>query len=55
MYFNNKNELILLLTLNIQIEIEKYAPVKDRVLEIDFGREVPVYMSINDKPYIKNY
>ncbi|AQS04999.1 hypothetical protein [Clostridium beijerinckii] len=53
MYFNNKNELILLLTLNIQIEIEKYAPVKDRVLEIDFGREVPVYMSINDKPYIK--
>ncbi|WP_099716607.1 hypothetical protein [Clostridium sp. LS] len=53
MYFNNKNELILILTLNIPMKKEKYTPIKDRVLEIDFGKEVPVYMSINDKPYIK--
>lgn len=53
-YFNNKNELILMLTLKISMKNEKYIPVKDRALEISFGMEVPVYMSINDKPYIRN-
>lgn len=53
MYFNNKNELILILTLNIPFKNEKYEPIKNRALEINFGEEVPVYMSISDKPYLK--
>ncbi|AQS18270.1 transposase [Clostridium beijerinckii] len=53
LYFNDKNELILMLTLKIPIEKEKYIPVKDRALEVNFGMEVPICMYISDKPYIK--
>ncbi|WP_297425579.1 hypothetical protein [Clostridium sp.] len=53
LYFNNKNELILMLTLNTPIEKENYTPVKDRILEVIFGVEVPIYIYISDKPYIE--
>jgi transposase, IS605 OrfB family, central region len=53
LYFNNKNELMLMLTLNIPIEKEKYTPVQDRVLVINFAVEVLIYMYIGDKPYIE--
>lgn len=53
LYFNKKNELILMLTLNIPIEIEKNLPIKDRTLEVKFGIDVPIYMFINDKPNIE--
>jgi hypothetical protein len=44
---------MLMLTLKIEQKEEKYEPVKDRQLNIIFGEKVPVYMLINDKPYIK--
>lgn len=53
LHFNNKNELILILTIDIPIQIEGFTPIKDRVLGIDLGMAVPVYMSVNTISYIK--
>lgn len=53
MYFNKKNELMLMLTLKIEQKEEEFKPVKNRQLEIIFGEKVPIYMLISDKPYIK--
>lgn len=51
--FNNKNELILILTIDIPVVNNIYEPVKGRVLGIDLGMAVPVYMSLSDIPYIR--
>lgn len=53
LYFNNKNELILALTIDIPESQAKRDIVKDRVLGVDLGLAVPVYMSLNDIAYIK--
>ncbi len=53
LYFNKKNELILILTIDIPTAKSSYEPIKDRILGVDLGMAVPVYMSINDNSYIK--
>lgn len=52
-YYNNKKELILVLNYDIpELKIHKSFE-KGRSLGVDLGRVVPIYMSLNDKAYIK--
>ncbi|WP_300902212.1 transposase [uncultured Clostridium sp.] len=53
LYFNNKNELILILTISLP-DIENKNTFKvGRTLGVDLGINVPAFMSINDAPYIR--
>lgn len=54
LYFNKKNELILILTLNIgDVKKQENEIVKERTLGVDLGIAVPVYMALNDITYIR--
>lgn len=53
LYFNKKNELILILTIDVPKVKAVRNPVKSRTLGVDLGMAVPVYMSLNDVGYIR--
>lgn len=54
LYFNKKNELILILTLNIgDVKKQKREIRKERTLGVDLGIAVPAYMALNDEIYIR--
>ncbi len=54
LYFNKKNELILILTLNIgDVKKQEREIRKERTLGVDLGIAVPAYMALNDEIYIR--